>query len=78
VIFWELFVFETWTVRLPPVKVFAMSCSHVLQSLLSGRPSLLNLRQINCRFPEDYESITYNGEVEIGCRYSLQLRPIRA
>jgi hypothetical protein len=41
--------------------------SLVPQSLLSGRPSLLNLRQINCRFPEDRESVTINGEVEIGC-----------
>lgn len=52
-VFWELFVFETWT------------------SLLSGRPSLLNLRQINCRFPEDREPVTYQGEVEIGCRLRL-------
>jgi hypothetical protein len=37
------------------------------QSFLSGRPSMLNLRQISARFPEDRESVRYNGDAEISC-----------
>ena len=44
--------------------------SHILQSVVHGRPPAMSINHIDCRFPDDLDPfVKPSGEVELGCGY---------
>lgn len=67
--FWEFYNWDAWSVSQPDTAFFTQPVQLHQQSVITGRPPVLNLSQADCRFPEDMDSVMNSqGQLEPGCK----------
>lgn len=70
-IFWECCTWDCWAVSATVAIAFEW-LMRLLQSILYGRPPVLDLAHSDCRFPRDLEPhVLPSGKSELGCENFL-------
>lgn len=68
--FWEFYNWDAWSVSDQyGIRIIHTTLTVPVQSVITGRPPVLNLAQADCRFPEDMEPVVNSqGQLEPGCK----------